>query len=193
MSTRLGKRLAIAHFVLLLIAPTLTTASAFSYSPEAQPPPPSEVRLSAEDDGRQIELTEGQVLAISLESSPSTGYTWQVAEADAAEGGEGIVRQMSRIEFDPDSLLLGAPGIETLRFEPLAEGQITLQLVYRRPWEDVEPIRSFSVRVQCIGTFTEPGSSITRAPAESSAESPAVEDDDPKLGLPEAFNWCDQG
>ena len=192
-STKLGKRLAIIHFVLLLIAATLTTASAFSDSPEEQPPPPSEVRLSAEDDGRLIELTEGQVLAISLESSPSTGYTWQVTEADSAEEGGGIVRQTSEIEFDPDSLLLGAPGMQTLRFEPLAKGQTTLQLVYRRLWEDAEPIRSFSVRVQCIGTFTEPASPKTSASAAALAESPVLEDDDPKLGLPEAFNWCDQG
>ena len=50
-----------------------------SFSLEAPPPPPearepSDVYLREEDVGRHIELEEGDVLVVSLEANPSTGY-----------------------------------------------------------------------------------------------------------------------
>jgi hypothetical protein len=38
-----------------------------------------QVELTAADDGRQIELNSGQTLVVSLESNPSTGYSWERA------------------------------------------------------------------------------------------------------------------
>jgi inhibitor of cysteine peptidase len=103
----------------------------------------SEVYLDREEDGSRVELSAGQVLAISLESNPTTGYRWEVAEAD-----DGILRQVGEAEFQPQSDLIGAPGVEILRFEAAATGQTTLDLVYHRPWEKgVEPLETFSVEV----------------------------------------------
>ena len=36
------------------------------------------VRLGAQDDGGRVTLTENQVLVVSLEANPSTGYFWEV-------------------------------------------------------------------------------------------------------------------
>jgi len=105
--------------------------------------PAKEVRLGADDDGRQVELEAGQTLAIGLESNPTTGYTWEVAELD-----EHILRQVGETEFEPESGAIGAGGVETLRFETVSAGQTALRLVYHRPWEkDVEPLATFSVQV----------------------------------------------
>lgn len=106
-------------------------------------PTPSEVRLGAEDEGRQVELSEGQTLAVSLEGNPTTGYTWETEELD-----EDILKQMGEAEFEPQSDLIGAPGVLTLRFEAVGAGETTLNLVYHRSWEkDVEPLEAFSVSV----------------------------------------------
>jgi inhibitor of cysteine peptidase len=40
----------------------------------------NEVELNASDDGSQVDLNAGQMLVISLEGNPTTGYTWEVAE-----------------------------------------------------------------------------------------------------------------
>jgi C1A family cysteine protease/predicted secreted protein len=177
-------------------------------APPSDDPDHGEVRLSAQDDSRQIELHEGQVLVISLESNPSTGYLWEVEEAD-----DRILRQTGKIEYEqcpepiegpqlphyPSSILhstrlLGAPSKQILRFEAVAAGQTDLRLVYHRPWEkDIKPARTFSLQVQGVGPFTQ-AKSPTPAPAAGPSilhpPSPILHS---PLGLPVAYNWCDQG
>ena len=53
-------------------------------------------------------------------------------------------------ESKPVSKAIGAPNMETFRFEAVKAGQTALKLVYHRPWEknvDVEPSETFSVQV----------------------------------------------
>ncbi len=104
--------------------------------------PPGEIVLSDGDSGSQISLRLGQSLVVRLEGNPSTGYTWEVAEVD-----ESVLRQVGEIEFEAESDLAGAPGIQTLRFEAVASGETTLELVYHRPWETEAPLETFSVDV----------------------------------------------
>ncbi|MFZ5908597.1 MAG: protease inhibitor I42 family protein [Chloroflexota bacterium] len=104
-----------------------------------------EVSLGAKDNGGQVTLEQGQILAISLESNPTTGYGWQALEMDAA-----VLRQSGEAEYkqSPGSEgLVGAGGVETLRFEALAAGQTTLTLGYMRPWESVPPVETFTLQV----------------------------------------------
>jgi len=104
---------------------------------------PGEIRVSTNDNGRWIDLNEGQVLVVTLEANPSAGYTWEAVEAN-----EKILRQTGEIEFEPGSGLLGAPGNQILRFEAVSGGQTTLKLIYHRPWEKgVEPAGTFSIQV----------------------------------------------
>ena len=103
----------------------------------------NEVKLDASDDGNQVELDAGQTLVVSLAGNPTTGYTWEAAELD-----EQVLRQVGETEFKPESDAIGAGGVQTLRFETVNTGQMTLKLVYHRPWEeDVEPAETFSVQV----------------------------------------------
>jgi inhibitor of cysteine peptidase len=102
-----------------------------------------EVKVGANDNGSQIKLNKGQMLVITLEGNPTTGYTWEVAELNA-----DVMRQVGETEFQPESSPLGAGGVQTLRFETLNVGQTPLKLVYHRPWEkDVEPLKAFSIQV----------------------------------------------
>ncbi len=174
-------------FLLLILG--LSASAALSNPPPQEPPPPTEISLGAEDDGRQIELKEDQLLVITLEGNPSTGYMWQVEEID-----EKILRQVGEIEFQSLSPLLGAPAKEILRFQPLEEGQTTLKLLYRRPWEkEIEPAETFSIQLQTVGPFTgldiSPPSSNT--PPNSTLESSLPVAEQSQLGLPLSYNWCD--
>lgn len=104
---------------------------------------PWEVKLTAADNGSEIELKKGQTLVITLEANPTTGYTWEIAEL-----GEQVLRQVGEIEFEPESELIGAGGGQIIRFETVNAGRATLKLVYHRPWEtDVEPLKTFSIQV----------------------------------------------
>jgi inhibitor of cysteine peptidase len=104
---------------------------------------PRELQLTAADEGRSIELQQGQQLRITLEANPTTGYTWDIVEPT----DERILRQVGEIEFEPESDLIGAGGTQIIRFEAVSVGQTTLKLVYHRPWESVEPRETFTLSV----------------------------------------------
>ncbi len=111
------------------------------------PVEPEEVNVDEEDDGSQVELEQGQILVVTLESNPTTGYRWEVVETQ-----ESILEQMGEAEFKPSDTggppLVGAGGWEIFRFKAISAGQMTLQLVYHRPWEEgVEPVKTFSIQV----------------------------------------------
>jgi len=98
----------------------------------------SEVRLDANANGTQKDLSRGQVLLITLESNPTTGYSWQVVPVDPA-----ILKQVGNAEFKSSAPppVVGAGGTETFRFETVGAGTTTLKLNYHRPWEkDVPPV-----------------------------------------------------
>jgi inhibitor of cysteine peptidase len=106
-----------------------------------------EVTLGADDRGRQIELAQGQTLTIALESNPTTGYRWEVAEPAG-----GTLEQIGEVAFQAagttNTQLVGAGGTESFRFEAKGAGTGTLKLVYHRPWEkDVDPLETFELRV----------------------------------------------
>jgi inhibitor of cysteine peptidase len=116
------------------------------YPPEPEPLP-IEIHVDVDDAGSQVEIEDGQILVVTLESNPTTGYRWE-----QAENQESILEQMGEAEFKQSETgeppLVGAGGWEIFRFKAISAGQMTLQLVYRRPWEEgVEPINTFSIEV----------------------------------------------
>jgi inhibitor of cysteine peptidase len=197
----INKRLASLLICVILLLHALLFTEIIA-APPSDDPEQGVVSLSAVDDGRQIELTEGQVLVVSLESNPATGYLWEIEEADKT-----ILHQTGKMEFEPESHLLAAPGKQILRFEAVAAGQTRLRLVYRRPWEkEVKPAMSFSLQVQGVGPFTQvksltptpaaklsvenPVLSLPRPEPVEGAKSPTPVADQPLLGLPTAYNLC---
>ena len=102
------------------------------------------MQLTAADNGSEIELKKGQALAITLEANPTTGYTWDVVEPR----DEQVLWQVGEIEFKPESDLIGAGGVQIIRFEVVNAGRTALKLIYYRPWEtDVEPLKTFAIQV----------------------------------------------
>jgi len=97
-------------------------------------------------DGR-VTVVLGQVFAVTLESNPSTGYRWEWVDSQ-----DSILEQIGEAQFKPretgDPPLVGAGGWESFNFKAVNQGQMTLKLVYRRPWEEgVEPLKTFSLQV----------------------------------------------
>lgn len=98
----------------------------------------NEVAAGIAEDGKQIELRQGQILVITLASNPTTGYSWAVANVDTAllaQAGDPVYREADAQKTP----LVGAGGSETFRFAASAVGSTTLRLEYRRPWEKDQP------------------------------------------------------
>ena len=192
-------------FTIIAIAALALASSAQSSSPPPEPPPPPEINISAQDNGRRAQLREGEALVISLEANPSTGYGWEVERADLAAQGTPMLVQTGDeflapeprggpryLEETPSFPLLGAPTTQVLRFQAVREGKTSLSLAYRRPWEDVPPIDTFSLQVDAIGPFAQPPPPMVNRPQPTSELSIDLEAAG-QLGPPAAFNWCDQG
>ena len=100
------------------------------YAPEPEPIP-TEVHVDLRDAGSQVEIEEGQILVVTLESNPTTGYSWELAENQ-----ETILEQMGEAEFEPSETgeppLVGVGGWEIFRFKAISAGHMTLQLIYHR-------------------------------------------------------------
>lgn len=105
---------------------------------------PSDVQLTADDKGSQVEVKPGDKVIISLAGNPSTGYSWEAQDLDSS-----IFEQIGEPEFVSDNTdLVGSGGMITLTFKALRTGSTNLTLVYHRPWEtDIEPIDTFSVSI----------------------------------------------
>ncbi len=126
-------RLQKTFFVILTAALVLVSSCA-----------PKQTVLSKADTGKQVSVNVGGQLAVSLASNPSTGYTWETKNLDAA-----FLQQLGEAKFKSDnSALVGSGGTLTLTFKALKPGMTTLTLVYHQPWEtNVDPIDTFSVTV----------------------------------------------
>jgi predicted secreted protein len=107
---------------------------------------PMTVNVNDNDNGGQVTLRQGQILAVTLESNPTTGYSWYRVEKQ-----DSILEKFGDTLYFPseqDDGTVGAGGWEILYFKSINIGQETLELVYRRSWEtDVEPIKTFSIDV----------------------------------------------
>ncbi|OQY36350.1 MAG: hypothetical protein B6243_03410 [Anaerolineaceae bacterium 4572_5.2] len=103
-----------------------------------------EISLGAEDAGKKIELTVGEKMLVTLDSNPTTGFVWEIAEID-----EAVLLQQGEAKYSSEETsLVGSGGVEAFTFEAVGAGKTALQLIYHRPWEeDVEPVEVFSVTV----------------------------------------------
>jgi inhibitor of cysteine peptidase len=109
--------------------------------------PRNEVKIDDESNNGQVELQTGQTLEVTLESNPTTGYAWEVAEVD-----ESLLQSQGDAEYKEKKTageqLVGSGGTQTFRFTAAEVGETTLKLIYHRAWEtDVEPVQTFSVQV----------------------------------------------
>ncbi len=98
--------------------------------------------LSESDSGKKISLVKGQVLHLSLPGNPSTGYSW-----DYTSKLDQLVLKEINHEYLSDSTLVGAGGMDNWEFKAVGGGTATVSLKYSRPWESVQPEKTFQVEV----------------------------------------------
>jgi inhibitor of cysteine peptidase len=100
--------------------------------------------LTNADNGKPVALKIGETLAITLDSNPSTGYSWQVSTMKRA-----ILQQQGEPQYTPPAQPMpGAGGQHTFQFVAVGAGRSTLTLVYKRSFEpNVAPVQTFSIHV----------------------------------------------
>lgn len=110
------------------------------------------MRLEASDTGAAVRLVVGQALRVELDTSPASGYTWEL---------EGDLPMGLQMETDPGArppaTVIPDPEAGTRQvwnFRALHPGQARLRFMYRRAWESTD--QSARSAVFDVGVFQQP-------------------------------------
>jgi inhibitor of cysteine peptidase len=94
--------------------------------------------------GKQVELSVGQSLVVTLESNASTGYSWSLSQ----NSDDSVLNKTGNEYVAPQTTLVGASGREEWTFKALKVGTSMISMVYSRPWEtDTPPAKTFGLTV----------------------------------------------
>jgi inhibitor of cysteine peptidase len=97
--------------------------------------------VKAEEKG-PIAIKVGESFTITVEANPSTGYSW-FPEYDA-----GFLKLENSAYEPPNVSIPGKPGTHRFTFVGLKGGELTVRLIYKRPWEEKEnSSREYEVRI----------------------------------------------
>lgn len=81
-----------------------------------------------------IRIPLGKTFTIDLDSNPSTGFSWQLANIS-----DKTVLEIVKKEYvGQGSLTVGSPGTERWIFKSVGIGKTALTFEYKRSWEDKE-------------------------------------------------------
>jgi inhibitor of cysteine peptidase len=131
---------AIALLLALIFATACTAASAGSADKTDQVVKEVAITTSDEFDQNQhiqkeVEITKGNTLEVTLFSNGTTGFSW---DENAQIADTGIIQQLKHEYIGSETNMLGAAGAEQWTFEAVNIGITTIHLEYSRPWEGGE-------------------------------------------------------
>lgn len=103
------------------------------------------VKLTQNAEGKVLTMEKGSLMAIRLDSNPSTGYGWQM-QLDKAQEGRLVKVGSSFIMPKAGDQRVGTPGSEITFYAAREAGTYKVTMAYGRPWEK-RPVNSFAFTV----------------------------------------------
>ena len=101
------------------------------------------VKVDSSSSGKQVELSVGQSLVVTLESNATTGYSWVLVQ----NSDDSVLSKTGKEYVAPQTTLLGAGGQEEWTFKALKKGTSTISMGYSRPWESTPPVETFDLTI----------------------------------------------
>ncbi len=156
---------------------------------------PVNLRLNHQDAEALIQLERDTVAVIELETNPSTGYVW---EADLPQNGP--LKILGRQFESSNPGMLGSSGVEKVYVAGTSKGKASLDFVLKQTNGTQEALKQLKFRFQTQGALQESFDMPESDPASDGQRGIQVDapendlsavSDDPSVGLPRAFNWCD--
>jgi predicted secreted protein len=97
--------------------------------------------VTKQEQGSTIHLDKGSILAVRLEWTPGTGYSWTLENPDR----ERFRPQGKPVREPADKPMPGAPQTIVFHYKAIKEGSSNFKFVLRRPFEKgVEPVERFT-------------------------------------------------
>ena len=127
------------------------------------PPVTGKVEVTAADAGKVVRAAVGNLVTITLQSNPSTGYNWELRDFDY---GVADFYKSETLPADSGNVLFGAPSKTVVSLQAVKPGTQDIKLVYRRSWEPPDQVaETFAFRLQVDGP---------EAPPDAAAPAPAA-------------------
>lgn len=101
--------------------------------------------INGAHNGRSVKLAVGDTLVVVLPSNAGTGYAWQVVrKSKGVLASVGSTTKARAVK----SVRLGSRRQKRFVFRAIEPGNSRLRLVYRRPFEQVQPAATFEVYIR---------------------------------------------
>lgn len=113
---------------------------------ERQPQRPL-MTLTINDDGREVEIKQEDLLRVELEGAGATGYLWQIRDLDRSR--LDLVNQSTRVLLSDGRM--GGPILSVFTLKAVSKGSVVLTIDYFRPWEGrSKSEKTFSVKINIV-------------------------------------------
>ncbi len=113
------------------------------------PPVTGKIELTAADAGKVVRAAVGNLISITLQSNPSTGYNWELRDFDYGVAG---FYHSETVAADGGNVLFGAPSKTIVTVQVVKPGEQDITLVYRRLWEPPNQVaETFTCHLQVDG------------------------------------------
>lgn len=110
-------------------------------------PVPTDLTLSGELEDEEITIKKGGTLTCELAGNATTGFEWIVKKPE----GDTVLKHLTPDEYEVESGLIGAGGVQSVRFEAVEAGTTDVLIEYRRRWEKDKPAeKTFSLKVTVV-------------------------------------------
>ncbi|MBS4058493.1 MAG: protease inhibitor I42 family protein [Bacteroidales bacterium] len=102
-----------------------------------------EILLTADQQGKTVQVQQHDVVTLQLRGNPTTGNTWRIEQIDT-----DMLEQIGDYAYAVDDDKIGSGGMFTFRFKVLKHGESTLALTYKSQHNaNNEVLKTFSVRL----------------------------------------------
>ena len=128
-----------------------------------RPPVTGTLEVTAQDNGKVVSAALGNLIRITLESNPSTGYNWELRDF---EYGAADFYASDVVARKSGNVFVGAPGDTILTLQAVKAGTQQITAVYRRPWEAPDQVAAtFSFQLEVAGDKAAPAAPAEASPA----------------------------
>jgi C1A family cysteine protease len=107
--------------------------------------------------GKQISITEDQVLEIRLPMTPSNGYAWYLKNSNNENVQElGALQQVGDWTFVSDNPVapIGSSGYQVIRYISKTSGSANLHFELIQPWTQGKAIDTYDIEALSAGSYT---------------------------------------
>lgn len=100
------------------------------------------MRLNENDSNKTVEIRVDDELEIILPANLTRGYIWEVSSLNVD------MLKLNNTHFIASDKIIGAGGIEVMKFQAIAVGKNQIKLIFHKPFEpNIPPLKTFNLTV----------------------------------------------